>query len=84
MMRSEEGEPDTRAAIQSAITGAIADEGDMVTKWVACVEGINADGERYLWLMADDDTMPWDRLGMLQFALTREQDDINTASEGED
>jgi hypothetical protein len=56
----------------------------MVTKWVACVEGINADGERYLWLMADDDTMPWDRLGMLQFALTREQDDINKASEDED
>jgi hypothetical protein len=34
--------------------------------------------------MADDDTMPWDRLGMLQFALTREQDDINKANEDED
>ena len=75
-MRSEEGEPDTRAAIQTAVTGAIADNGDMATKWVACVEGINSDGERYLWLMADDTTTPWDRLGMLQFALTQERADI--------
>ena len=72
---------DTRQAVSDAITQAIHGDGDMVTKWVAVIEGFNPDGERYLWLMSDEDAMPWDRLGMLQFALGREQADINANDE---
>ena len=72
---------DTRQAVSDAITEAIHGDGDMVTKWVACIEGFNGDGERYLWLMSDEDSMPWDRLGMLQFALSREQADITAHSD---
>jgi hypothetical protein len=72
---------DTRQAVSDAITQAIHGDGDMVTKWVACIEGFNSDGERYLWLMSDEDSMPWDRLGMLTFALGREQADITAAND---
>ena len=72
---------DTRQAVSDAITQAIHGDGDMVTKWVAIIEGFNADGERYIWRMSDDESTPWDRIGLLQFALIRAQADITADDE---
>lgn len=78
-MRFEAGAPDTQAQMEEAIGAAIQGDGDMVSKWVSIIEGINPDGERYLWILSDDDSMPWDRLGMLDFALTQERERVRTS-----
>lgn len=62
-----------RDAIDHALSGALADADEMVTKWVACIETVDNDGARSIWLMAPDGAKPWDTLGMLQFAVMQEQ-----------
>ncbi len=75
---------DTREQVNDAIASAIANNGDMIVRWVAAIEGIDSDGSRYLWLMADDSSTAWDRLGMYQFALTQEQADVTCDNCGGD
>lgn len=56
-------------AIGHAIDNAVGEhEGGLVTKWVALVESVNADGERGLWVMTSDGVTAWDSLGLLQYA----------------
>jgi hypothetical protein len=81
-MRFEAGAPDTQTQLEEAIGAAIQGDGDMVSKWISVIEGINPDGERYLWIMSDrDSSMPWDRIGMLDFALTQERERARVGDE---
>lgn len=64
---------DLRSRIGSALSEALHAEGDMVIKWVAAVETMDADGERGVWTLADDEASPWDTLGLLTYALQTEQ-----------
>ena len=48
-------------------------EPGMVTKWVILAETIDADGDRGLWSLCSESATAWDTLGLLQFALHREQ-----------
>jgi hypothetical protein len=81
-MRFEAGAPDTQSLVEEAIGAAIRGDGDMLSKWVSVIEGINPDGERYLWILSDkDSSMPWDRLGMLDFALTQERERVRVTDE---
>jgi hypothetical protein len=80
-MRHEAGAPDTQSQMEEAIGAAIQGDGDMVSKWVSIIEGVNPDGERYLWILSDDYSMPWDRIGMLDFALTQERDEVRTRTD---
>lgn len=56
-----------------ALSSALAEDDEMVTRWVAVIETIDTDGDRALWTMAPDGTQSWDALGMLTFAVQREQ-----------
>ena len=72
------------AAIRADLGQAIADvlakhEGGFVTKWVALIETVGPDGDRGLWVTAANDAMPWDTIGMLQYALN-----VETAQPDED
>jgi hypothetical protein len=61
-------------AMDTAIREVVSAEGAaMVTRWVTLVEAIDADGARVMWGFAPDNAKRWDILGMLQFALMREQ-----------
>lgn len=64
---------DVREAIDHALSGALAGADEMVTKWVACIETVDTDGQRSIWLMSPEGAKPWDNLGMLQFAAMQEQ-----------
>lgn len=59
---------DTRDRIADAIGQVMGDGGEMVTRWVALVEVIDAEGERGLWTLAADGQKAWDTLGMLDYA----------------
>lgn len=60
--------------IGDAITKAVAEhEGGLVTKWVALVETVGPDGERGLWPCTGGGVTKWDAVGMLQYAVFREQ-----------
>lgn len=48
-------------------------EPGMVTKWVVLAETIDTDGDRGLWCFCNQGATAWDTLGLLQFALHREQ-----------
>ena len=54
-------------AIGDAIEGAVSDNSGMVTKWVAVVEYLEADGDRALWTLSGDETRPWDAMGLLRY-----------------
>ena len=68
-----DGADDIRERVASAISEAMQSVDEMVNKWVACVETIDSDGRRALWALTDPDAKPWDTLGMLTFAVQREQ-----------
>ena len=65
-------------ATEKALTDAIAQALDqalpgMVTRWVCVTEVIEEDGQRALWSVGPDDAQPWDRLGLMGFAMQLEQ-----------
>ena len=77
----------TQDAIAGALKAAFAGEGDQaplfVTKAIAIVEGMTADGTRILYTWRDvDTTMPWDAIGMLDTALTRLRHDSLDEDDG--
>jgi hypothetical protein len=45
----------------------------LVVRWVVVAEIVDASGERALWTEANDDCKAWESVGLLQFALMREQ-----------
>lgn len=61
--------------MSDASTGAITqlinglDPGAVVTKFVVVAEVIDANGERNVWTETHDGAMPWDRIGLLRYAL---------------
>jgi len=66
--------PFLEQVIGDAIANAIGEhEHGMVTKWVALVESIDADGERGLWTMTSDGVKAWDTVGLLQHGLHLQQ-----------
>jgi hypothetical protein len=69
---------DLRSRIGSALGEALHAEGDMVIKWVAVVEAMDADGERGVWCLADDEATAWDTLGLLAYATQREQAELTS------
>ena len=64
---------DIRERFASAVADSMASVDEMVNKWVACVETIDNDGQRALWVLSDPTSKPWDTLGMLTFAVQQEQ-----------
>ena len=70
-MSSNEDVRDQVASVINDTMAATVDE--MVTKWVACIETIDADGKRALWLLSDPTAKPWDTLGLLTYAVQQEQ-----------
>lgn len=62
-----------RDSVGNALAQAVAGEAEMVTKWVALVEVMDAQGERSAYVMAPDGAKPWDTLGLLTFAIQVEQ-----------
>jgi hypothetical protein len=70
--------------LENAVSSAVRDvDGGMVTKWVMLAEGIDEDGERALWLVANKDALSWDTIGMLHYALALEQARINSRERGD-
>lgn len=45
----------------------------MVTRWVAVVETMGADGKRYLWNLQSPGLLRWDALGLHAYATQIEQ-----------
>ena len=62
-----------RDSVGNALAQAVAGEAEMVTRWVALVEVMDADGGRAAYVMAPDGAKPWDTLGLLTFGVQVEQ-----------
>ena len=58
-----------REDLDTAITADC--EGLLVTKWVLISEVMGADGKKSLEITNSNDLVPWDKLGMLNVALSR-------------
>lgn len=48
-------------------------EGEMVVRWVACIEYIDAEGSRGLYSIGSPNLESWDAIGMLRTALIRQE-----------
>ncbi len=61
--------------VQERMGHALADAlpGEVVTRWVVVVEVVDAEGDRACYALAPPEAMVWDTLGLLTFALQREQ-----------
>lgn len=66
-----------RTRIGDGLSAACAESGQMVTRWIAMIEVIDADGERSLWSLSDEDSRPWDALGLLSYGISLEHAAIN-------
>jgi len=62
-----------RDSVGDALAEAVSGESEMVTKWVALVEVMDANGERSAYVMAPDGAKPWDTLGLMTFGIQAEQ-----------
>ena len=65
---------DTARAVVGAVRDAlVAEVGEVATRVVVLAETIDADGLLALWSATDDDSKPWQTLGLLMWAVQREQ-----------
>lgn len=71
-----------RDGLEASINAALP--GTMVTRWVGVVEIMDTDGARALLMVGDGETAVWDRLGLLEFGLTRERATIDCPCEEDD
>lgn len=55
--------------VHAAVLDALADRPEMVTKWQAIVEIVDADGHRGLYVIHSPEATSWDSIGLLTFAL---------------
>ncbi len=62
-----------RDRVGNALAQALSGESEMVTRWVALIEVMDADGERSAYVMAPDGAKSWDTLGLLSFATQMQQ-----------
>jgi hypothetical protein len=71
------------AAAEEAIGGLVQqiDPGAMATKFVVLIETVDGDGVRALWALTPDDLAAWESVGMLQYAMLREQAAVLDAQE---
>lgn len=68
--------PEEAAAIDRLVNDAVAVmyPGDMVGRYLLVAEVIDAErGERAAVCITADDAMPWDTMGLAEFALARER-----------
>jgi hypothetical protein len=72
-----EEEQGVRNAIQSAIDSALQAYGGFPLNWSVILEGVEKDGTKSVWLLANDAAKSWDTLGLLNYALALEQAAIN-------
>lgn len=56
------------AAIQDAVSGAVAREGGMAISWVCVVEQMDDEGNHSIFDLSSDGMSQWARIGMLEFA----------------
>lgn len=78
-MTSENGYA-IRDELNSVISAVLAKhETSMVGNWIALVETIDENGERGLWSFASDGAKPWDTVGMMSYAMLREQAGITSS-----
>lgn len=64
-----------------AVAGALQTNGEFLTKFVLLAETVDAEGNRGVWTATSDGMTAWDSIGLLQFALYREQQALNTMEE---
>lgn len=65
---------DTAQSVVEAVRGALgANAGEMATRVVVIAETMDADGQVALWSATDDDSKSWQTLGLLMWAVQREQ-----------
>lgn len=81
-MDEEPDVDDTTARVQDAIASALPDQ--YVTRWLAIIEVVDADGTRALWSLGPEDATPWDALGMLEWARQVEQANLVSAEFDDD
>jgi hypothetical protein len=66
--------PSLEQAIGEAISEAVgSQEGGFVTKWVTVMETVGPEGQRGIWTFTSEDMTAYDSLGLLQYAVFREQ-----------
>lgn len=70
----------TAAEVIDSIRSVLGRHGEMVTRVVAVIETINAEGERAVWTAVPDDSKAWDNIGLLDYALTLERVGLNSTS----
>lgn len=58
---------DPNSQITDGLTRALAEPGEMLTKYVAVAEVMNADG-RFRLVYSTDGVTPWDCVGMMRWA----------------
>jgi hypothetical protein len=68
-------------SVGNALSEALAGESEMVTRWVALIEVMDANGERAAYSLAPVGSKSWDRLGLLTFAVHLEQASAVTSDE---
>lgn len=62
-----------RDRVADALSQALAGQAEMVTRWVAIVEVVDASGERAAYAFTPEGAKPWDSLGLLTFGIQLEQ-----------
>lgn len=68
---------DTARMVVEAVRGALGSAaGEMATRVVVLAETMDADGVVALWSATDDDSKPWQTLGLLMWAVQREQAEL--------
>lgn len=80
-MAADDPEDDLGAQLEKELNEAVGavfarHEHSMVTKWVALVETIDADGERGVWPMTSEGVKAWDTNGLLLHGLFMQQAQI--------
>jgi hypothetical protein len=61
-------------AVGEAIAAAVGShESGFVTKWVAILETVGPDGDRGVWTCTSEDMRAYDSLGLLQYAVLKEE-----------
>lgn len=71
---------DVQQALQAAVKAALAEQGELATRFVLVAEAVNAeDGKRALYWATSDEIRAWEALGMLEYGVQREKAQIMAA-----
>jgi hypothetical protein len=62
-----------RSALQRTLGRLLVGDQEMVTRWVCVVESIDERGVRGVWIIPQRGSMPWDLLGLLDYAIETEK-----------